>query len=350
MRTNRIRHTMNRSEPIEAPTVAREQEQFLDVVDRDTAERRWWARCGPACWRPRRVPLAEALGRVLAGGRRRGGRRPGVRPLERRRLRGPRRGDVRGGGGSPAALRLNAEEVATGVVPRRAVGPGTATPIATGAMLPRGADAVVMVEHAGRRRRRPAASSSARSRRGPTSRFAGTDMARGELVLRTGTRLTSRETGVLAAIGRGEVAVVRRPAGRDPLDGRRDRRAGRRRPGRRRSTTPTPPCWPTPSASWGASRSPLGIVGDDEPALDAALDRGPGAADLVAPQRRDEQGGRRPLVPRARPAVAGDRRPRRGAEAGQADLPRGGRARPRWRSCRGSRPRPSSPSTSSSPR
>jgi putative molybdopterin biosynthesis protein len=41
--------------------------------------------------------------------------------------------------------------------------------------------------------------------------FAGTDMGRGETVLFAGTRLTSRETGVLAAIGRDRVRVVRRP-------------------------------------------------------------------------------------------------------------------------------------------
>ena len=36
-------------------------------------------------------------------------------------------------------------------------------------------------------------------------------MARGELVLRQGTRLSARETGALAAIGRGAVSVVRKP-------------------------------------------------------------------------------------------------------------------------------------------
>ncbi len=76
-------------------------------------------------------------------------------------------------------------------------------------MVPRGADAVVMVEHATIDRDalvvyRPVAPGSGIS-------FAGTDMARGELVLRRGARLSSRETGVLAAIGRGEVGVVRRP-------------------------------------------------------------------------------------------------------------------------------------------
>src|SRR5262249_60400878 len=41
--------------------------------------------------------------------------------------------------------------------------------------------------------------------------YSGTDIARGETVLRTGQLLTSREIGVLAAVGRSEVAVYRRP-------------------------------------------------------------------------------------------------------------------------------------------
>ena len=189
---------------------------------------------------------------------------------------------------TPRRFRLNAEELATGVVPRLVVEPGTATPIATGGMLPRGADAVVMVEHAaidgdGLLVLRPVAP-------GADVSFAGTDMARGELVLRRGTRLTSRETGVLAAIGRGEVEVVRRPRVAILSTGDEIIAPGDAAPGRRRSTTPMRPCWPTPSASWGASRSPLGIVGDDEAALEAALERAL-ASRPRAPQRRDEQGG-----------------------------------------------------------
>jgi PBP superfamily domain/MoeA N-terminal region (domain I and II) len=49
---------------------------------------------------------------------------------------------------SPRRLRVGGEEIPTGAVPRLVVEPGTASPIATGGMLPRGADAVLMVEHA----------------------------------------------------------------------------------------------------------------------------------------------------------------------------------------------------------
>ena len=47
----------------------------------------------------------------------------------------------------PVRLRLNDEVLPTGVVPAIEVRAQTATTIATGAMLPRGADAVLLVEH-----------------------------------------------------------------------------------------------------------------------------------------------------------------------------------------------------------
>jgi molybdopterin biosynthesis enzyme len=53
----------------------REQEQFLEVVDRDTAERRWLAAIRADVPLPgENVPLADLLGRVLAEDVRAGGR------------------------------------------------------------------------------------------------------------------------------------------------------------------------------------------------------------------------------------------------------------------------------------
>ena len=95
--------------------------------------------------------------------------------------------------------------------------PASATTIATGGVIPRGADAVVMIEHTDldRVRRR------ARDRRAPRGRrpgqfvsYAGSDIARGEVVLRRGARIGSREIGMLAACGIAEVDVVRQAAGR----------------------------------------------------------------------------------------------------------------------------------------
>ena len=114
---------------------------------------------------------------------------------------------------TPRRLTLLPEILTPGKEPRLAIEPGTATLIATGGMVPRGADAVVMVEHTETIEeagdiaieiRRPATI-------GQFIAFAGSDMARGETVLRAGQVLTSREIGMLAAVGRAEVEVWRRP-------------------------------------------------------------------------------------------------------------------------------------------
>jgi putative molybdopterin biosynthesis protein len=108
---------------------------------------------------------------------------------------------------------LNDEVLAPGVVPKLPVIGGRATLIATGGMLPRGADAVLMVEHselAG-----PAHGRMVEVRRpltgGENVSYASTDVARGETVLRRGQRITSREIGVLAALGMPECPVFRQP-------------------------------------------------------------------------------------------------------------------------------------------
>lgn len=258
--------------------MAREQDQFLEVVDRDEAEARWWAAIRPEVGPTETVPLAEALGRVLAEDVR---TEVDVPAFDRSNVDGYalRAGDTFGASEeAPRSLAVNPEDVVTGTVPRLTVAPGSATPIATGAPLPRGADAVVMVEHASLDRDRLLVARPVAP--GGNVSFAGTDMARGELVLRKGTRLTSRETGVLAAIGRGDIRAVRRPRVAILSTG----------------DEVVPPGVALPPASvydsngtiladavreLGGEPIALGIVGDDPAALGAALDRGLDAADLV---------------------------------------------------------------------
>ncbi len=185
------------------------QDQFLTVIDRDEAERRFRAALDLRPLPAEEVPLGDALGRVLA--------EDVVAPVD---VPGFDRSNVDGFsvraedtfGASedrPRVLRLNGEVLVPGRGPREAVAPGTATAIATGAVVPRGADAVVMVEYTdavdGRLTlRRPVAP-------GANVTFAGTDIGRGETVLRRAETLTARETGVLAALGLDRVMVVRRP-------------------------------------------------------------------------------------------------------------------------------------------
>lgn len=192
------------------PSVApMRQDQFLQVIDRDEAERRFQAVVPHTPTTAEVVPLAAAWGRVLAEDV---FAALDVPSFDRSNVDGfaVRSEDTRGASEErPQRLRLLPESIATGIVPQNNVGPGDAMAIATGGMLPRGADAVVMVEHTDLEsdallvRRAVAA--------GGNISFAGTDIAAGELVLCRGQQLTSRETGVLAALGREQVAVYRRP-------------------------------------------------------------------------------------------------------------------------------------------
>jgi putative molybdopterin biosynthesis protein len=186
------------------------QSQFLEVVDRDEAERRWRAAIATAPRGVEDVALGDALGRVLAEDVRAEVDVPG---FDRSNMDGfaVRAADTFGAAEErPVRLRVTAESIATGVAPAVEVTAGVASSIATGGMLPRGADAVVPVEHTDLDGegfvvvRRPVAP-------GASISFAGTDMGRGETVLFAGTKLTSRETGVLAAIGCARVPVFTRP-------------------------------------------------------------------------------------------------------------------------------------------
>jgi putative molybdopterin biosynthesis protein len=189
------------------------QEQFLDVVDRDTATARFHRHLKLRPLGAETVPLSQALGRVLARAVIADVDVPG---FDRASVDGfaVRADDTVGASErTPKALALNGEILTPGTVPQLSVGPGTATLIATGGMVPRGADAVIMVEHTETRDddgstvievRRAAAA-------GQFIAFAGSDLARGETVLRTGQVLTSREIGMLAAVGCAAVEVWRRP-------------------------------------------------------------------------------------------------------------------------------------------
>ncbi len=187
----------------------RDQEQFLQVLDRDEAERRFRDALDLTPLGIDGVPLDAALGRVLAA--------DVISPVDvpsfdRSNVDGFAVVSADTFGASeevPRTVELGEETIHTGIVPTTVIRPGTAVAIATGGMVPRGADAVVMVEHAeiqGRRLRIARAATP-----GSGVSFAGTDITSGETVLRRGQLLTSRDTGVLAAIGVAAVDVWRKP-------------------------------------------------------------------------------------------------------------------------------------------
>jgi putative molybdopterin biosynthesis protein len=185
------------------------QQQFLDVIDRDEAEGRFRAALNLEPLGAEEITIDEALGRVLAEDVVAG---VDVPSFDRSNYDGyaVRAADTYGAQEEdPRRLKLHEEVLATGIVPQGEVKSGTAMTIATGGMLPRGADAVVMVEHTETDGNELVVTRAVTPGYGVS--FAGTDIASGETVLRRGEVLTSRDTGVLAAIGCSHPRAWRRP-------------------------------------------------------------------------------------------------------------------------------------------
>jgi molybdenum cofactor synthesis domain-containing protein len=157
-----------------------------------------------------RIALADADGRVLASA-------PtaamDVPPFDRAAMDGyaVRAEDTFGAGRyEPKVLRV-VDKVYTGQMPARSVGVGECIEIATGAPMPQGADAVVMVEET----ERVAGSDDVRVftpvyPRQHVGRRAA-DIAAGQPVLTAGDVLTPSRIGALAAVGVLEVDVYARP-------------------------------------------------------------------------------------------------------------------------------------------
>ena len=157
---------------------------------------------------PERVPLLDALGRALA--------RDAVASIDiphftRASMDGyaVAAADTFGASESQPAYLTVRGAVAMGTAPAEKVGAGEAMRIATGGMLPRGADAVVMWEHTREGGDllevfRPVAP-------GEPVVTVGEDVREGERVLAAGRVLRPADIGLLAGLGAVEVEVVRRP-------------------------------------------------------------------------------------------------------------------------------------------
>ncbi len=260
---------------------AARQEQFLQVVSAEEAMRRLRASFPFQALPAEMVGLAASLGRVVATPIAAAADAP---PFDRSSVDGfaVRAADTVGASeASPRRLVLNAELLACGVAPGIEVAPGTATAIATGGMIPRGADAVVMIEHTVMEEGDPPAILLSRAAApGAFLGFAGSDIAKGETVLRAGTVVTSREIGMLAAAGIAAVPVVRRPRVAVISTGNELRPPG---------SAPEPGAIPDSNAAIlaaavaenGGEPIPFGILRDEEAALAEALARALDQADLV---------------------------------------------------------------------
>src|SRR5690349_7083897 len=192
--------------------VAARQEQFLEVVSADEAHARFERALDLSPLAAEDVVLAGSLGRVLARDVVAAVDAP---PFDRSNVDGfaLRSADTVGASDTaPKRFTLNREVIACGFAPALEVKPGTATTIATGGVIPRGADAVAMVEYTELfDNGAPAIELRRTIAPGQFVSYAGSDIARGETLLRRGTRIGSREIGMLAACGLAKVGVVRRP-------------------------------------------------------------------------------------------------------------------------------------------
>lgn len=261
---------------------AARQEQFLEVVSAEEARSRFERHLTLAPLPAETVPLAAALRRVLAADVI---APTDVPPFDRAGVDGfaLRAADTLGAGeAAPRRLRLNPEVLVCGRPPQLAVAPGTATTIATGGVIPRGADAVVMIEWTElvETGEGPAIDVNRAVNPGQFVSYAGSDIVRGETVLRRGSTLGSREIGIFAACGFSKIGVVRRPkvavlstgnelvAPGEPL-----------RPGGVYDSNGAIIAAAVVEA--GGEPTPFGIVADDERVLTAALRRALDDCDLV---------------------------------------------------------------------
>ena len=187
-----------------------DQDQFLTILTREEALERFEAALFPRAVASERKALSEAVGRALAEDI---VASIDVPAFDRSNVDGfaVRSADLAAANEArPVRARLNDEVIACGTAPKKPVLSGTATSIATGCPLPRGADAVVMIEHT-----QPVGHNAIEIRRaaspGQFVSYAGSDIARGEGLLRAGTVIGSREIGMCAACGIAEISVARRP-------------------------------------------------------------------------------------------------------------------------------------------
>lgn len=223
-----------------------------------------------------RVARSRSLGHVLAETIR--SREP-VPPFDNTAMDGfaVRAGDT---GGAPVSLRV-VGTLAAGGRCEVTVAAGQALRIMTGAPVPPGADAIVMVE---RTHADPEDAErvvvEVEARPGDHVRVAGSDLEAGADVFEPGTVLGPGHVGVLASLGIEEVVVVRRPSvgvlstGDELADGAQALLAGQIRDSNRPALLAT-------LAAAGFEAVDLGRVPDDEQAITRAVAGGVERCDAV---------------------------------------------------------------------
>lgn len=158
------------------------------------------------------------------------------------------------------------------------VAAGQCIRIMTGAPMPAGTDTVVMQEHS--RVDGDRISFAPGQRSGQNVRQAGEDVARGQVVLDAGRRITAADLGLLASLGCGELTVYRRPRVAFFSTGDELRSIGQPL-GEGEIYDSNRYSLHGMLARLGVEIRDLGVVPDDPAALEAALTRGAADCDAV---------------------------------------------------------------------
>jgi molybdenum cofactor synthesis domain-containing protein len=246
----------------------------MALIPLEEAQRRVLAGCAPL--HPRAVPLDEALDCVTSV--------PlyadePVPPFANTAMDGyaVRAADT---AGAPVTLKVVATLPAGADPTGVRVEPGTAVRIMTGAPLPEGADAVVMVEHTVAAPDGSTVRIERAARPGEHVRAAGEDLAAGQEVFPAGTVLGPGHLGVLASLGYVRVPVHPRPrvgvlsTGDELVDGPVALRPGQIRDANRHTLMALvrrAACEPVD----------LGLAPDDEGAIGAAVEKGVASCDAI---------------------------------------------------------------------
>ncbi|MEM9465792.1 MAG: gephyrin-like molybdotransferase Glp [Actinomycetota bacterium] len=221
------------------------------------------------------VPLADAAGLVLAGDVVAAEQVP---PFANTAMDGfaVRAADT---AGAPVMLEM-VGTIAAGATLDGEVGPGQAARIMTGAPMPAGADAVVMVEKTELDEAAGTVAVEITVPEGNHVRHAGEDVQPGDLLFSAGTRLSAGHLGVLASVGVRTVDAIRRPrvgvisTGDELVEDDRPLRPGEIRDSNRRTLL-------TLAAEAGWEAVDLGIALDDPDAIRTAFLDGAESCDAI---------------------------------------------------------------------
>lgn len=176
----------------------------------------------------------------------------------------------------PVSLRVIGDAHAGHPSPER-VAPGTAVAIATGGVVPDGADAVVRIEDTDGGEEQVAIHVGVTA--GHDIRGAGQDVATGDLVLAAGTRLGPTQIALLAGVGVREVSCHRRPRVAVLLTGDEVATTGEPRPGQVHDAVGAALCLLVEDA--GGVPTLQGPIADDREVLAAAIAAAAAEHDLV---------------------------------------------------------------------